>query len=272
MKSILAKILFRLFLLALLGAGIWLWFALSPIRHAPGVLIRSAPVQTLPGSTAVRPLLKLEPVQNYVLSDVAGLHLHGRVLAAKRYRDPHARLAPLDVLIGWGPMSDTAYVRQLTFRLEDRLSTPEWKGKTPPVPPAEIARSSAHLHLIPANREIATFLGTLKVGMLVDFRGTVVHAQKGEFQWRSSLLGDTPPSRQLLLLQSAKLFDGNQYLAAKEAKAQLADSRANLDRWYECLVDQRAKLHADDPEAVRAFNREAQRYMEAAHPKETNAP
>lgn len=272
MKPILARILFRLFLLALLGAGIWLWFALSPVRHAPGVLIRSAPIQTLPGSTAARPLLELEPVQNYVLSDVAGLHLHGRVLAAKRYRDPHARLAPLDVLIGWGPMSDTAYLRQLTFRLENRLSTFEGKGEKPPVPAAEIAHSTAHLHLIPANREIATFLGTLKVGMLVDFRGTVVHAQKGEFQWLSSLLGAPSPSHQLLLLQSAKLFDGNQDLAAKEAKAQLADSRASLDRWYQCLADQRAKLNAGDPEAVRAFNREAQRYMEAAHPMDSNAP
>src|SRR5690606_24527508 len=129
LKPILARILFRLFLLALLGAGLWLWFALSPVRHAPGVLIVSPPIRTAPGSTAARPSLKLKPIENYTLRDVAGLRLHGRVLAAKRYRDAHARLAPLDVLIGWGSMSDSTVVRELTIQQGERTSTVQWKGE-----------------------------------------------------------------------------------------------------------------------------------------------
>ncbi|HWL51858.1 MAG TPA: hypothetical protein VNQ90_05460 [Chthoniobacteraceae bacterium] len=272
MKAIVAKILFRLFLLALLGAGLWLWFALSPVRHAPGVLVVSPPIRTAPGSTAARPSLQLKPVENYTLRDVGGLRLAGRVLAAKRYRDAQARLAPLDVLIGWGPMSDSTFVRQLTIEQGERTSTVQWKGEEPPLPPGEIAASSLHLHLIPADREIATFLGELKVGTLVDFRGTIVEAEKGDFHWRSTPGDDRNAARELFLLQRAGVFDGNQNLAEKEARDQLADARDNLNRWYQCLAEQRAKLDPNDAEAVHAFNREAQRYMEAAHPEAADAP
>lgn len=272
MKPIVAKILFRLFLLALLGAGLWLWFALSPVRHAPGVLVVSPPIRTTPGSTAARPSLKLKPIENHTLNDVAGLRLAGRVLAAKRYRDAQARLAPLDVLIGWGPMSDSTFVRQLTIQQENRTSTVQGKGNRTPLSPEEIAHSTLHLHLIPATPEIATFLGELKVGTLVDFRGTVVEATRGNFHWRSTPGDDRHPPRQLLLLQRAGLFDGNQDLAGKEARDQLADARDNLNRWYQCLAEQRAKLDLNDAEAVHLFNREAQRYMKAAHPETADAP
>ena|GEM_PF-1278420 len=271
-NSLAAKILLRLLLLALLGAGVWLWFALSPVRHAPGILIPNAPVQT-----ETEPFVLAErlpgPAGEYTLTQLAGLHIWGRVLSVQRYRDDRAALAPMDILLGWGEMSDSRVISELALSQAGRDYTLRWKA-SPLLDPGAAARQCANLHVIPANAEIGRLLGQLKPGCLVDFRGSLVEArkketQKEEFLWRSSLQRDDtgPGSGELILLTQARFFAGNQKRAVESARVLQAETQDDLKRWFDSLQQRRQNLDVNDPAAVREFNLEAQRYMTAAHPK-----
>lgn len=258
MKSFVVKIVIRLFFLALLGAGIWLWFALSPVRHAPGVLIGSEPVQTLEAQAYI-PTPVPKSFSGYNLTSLGTLHLHGRVLSVRRYHDEHAELAPIDVVLGWGAMSDTATLEGIVFRQEQRGVTLENQ------PPPEALHQYANLHLVPSDREVAAYLGQLKPGTLVAFRGALIEAVRGTTRWRSTFIGEK--GGKLLFLHRAKGFDGNQDLHGKEHHLRLDEATRALHRWYARLQEKRERLAPDDAEAVRAFNLEAQLYMERAHPQ-----
>ena len=83
--------------------GVYLWHPTTPIEHPPGVLVAAPPVQTSIDAT---------PIQHgaYRLNTVATFEMDGRVLGTMRYSDDHARLAPWDLAIGWGPMSDSLHI------------------------------------------------------------------------------------------------------------------------------------------------------------------
>lgn len=271
MKQLAAKIFLRLVLLALLGSGFWLWFALSPVRHAPGVLIKSDPIQiNVTSSSNPAPL---PSIAGFTLTRLADYHFHGRVLSVKRYHDANASLVPIDVAVGWGPMSDSAVLSKLSISQGNRFYFYEWQGQ-PPIPKEEIIAHSANVHIIPANREIASMLGRLKTGHLIDFKGVLVEAKKGPFVWRSSLKREDsgPGACELLYLTKAGLFSGNQDLAKEESREQLQETHADLRRWYETLQKRRETLDFKDPQAVREYNLEAQRYMAAAHPESLATP
>lgn len=275
MKSLAAKIFFRLLLLAVLGAGVWLWFALSPVHHAPGVLIPHAPVQ----SRGDDPAPLSPPIGSgaapYHLKRLAGFSIRGRVLSVERYHDAQAALAPMDLVLGWGAMSDSAVLSGLTVTQRNRDYTLRWKH-TPPLPPAEAVKQSANLHLIPSDGEIASLLGQLKPGCLVDFQGSLVEAQpdRGGPVWRSSLVREDtgPQSGELFYITSARSFDGNRDRSVEEKQRRSPETQDNLQRWFEALQRRRQTLDLRDFEAVRAYNLEAQRYMAAAHPKSPGSP
>jgi hypothetical protein len=264
-KSLAAKIIFRLLLLALMGAGAWLWFALSPVRHPPGVLIQSGPTQ-IEGPPIPLPTLKVN--KEYELSRLAGFRIQGRVLSVQRYHDPHASLIPFDVVLGWGAMSDTETLTGATIKQALRHYSLRWKDE-PTIKTEDALLQSANLHLIPGNGEVATFFGRLKPGCVVEFRGSLVEARKGDFVWKSSLSrGDNGPgSGELMLVTQARgLFDGSQNLSTEETREQAAEFQSDLKRWFENLQERRKTLDLNDPVAVREFNLEAERYMMAAHP------
>ena len=91
-----------LVLLAIAGACYGYWFLHRPISYGPGVLIASDPTQvTLPLD---------EPAfdfGDFHLKPLARFDLDARLLHSRVYRfDPGARLVPMDLAVGWGPMSD----------------------------------------------------------------------------------------------------------------------------------------------------------------------
>ena len=91
-----------LFLLAI--AGVWFahWHLHGPITYPPGVLIESDPIQVdLPSN---------EPefgFGEFHLKPLARFAVDARLLHSKIYRyDRGASLVPIDLAVGWGPMSD----------------------------------------------------------------------------------------------------------------------------------------------------------------------
>ena len=110
------------------------------------------------------------------------------MLAREDYRfDAESRLSPTDLALGWGRMSDSAVIGQLEIGQSARFYHYRWRGQ-PPIPPAEIVRSSANMHMIPANAAVARDLDRVRVGQVVSLRGRLVEAQRSDgWHWRSSL-------------------------------------------------------------------------------------
>jgi hypothetical protein len=66
----------------------------------------------------------------------------------------------------------------------------QWSGEAP-LPPREIARSSANMHLIPANAAAAAALRDIREGERVRIDGWLVEAEAPDgWRWRSSLSRD----------------------------------------------------------------------------------
>jgi hypothetical protein len=157
----------------------------QPITHPPGVLAPREPQQG--------PLIEGAPMiqlKGWNLKPLATYSLQARVLAVKRYRsDPTADLSPYDVLLGWGPMSDSANLSEISFSQRHRFGY--WHhGPNLSISASEISRHQANTHLIPANAEIQSRMSWLREGSVVIIRGHLVEAQRvdgGGPPWRSSV-------------------------------------------------------------------------------------
>ena len=173
--------------LSFLALLVLAWFAYQkwnpPLVYPPGVLIAAAPVQS-------------DPLPNEATFDCGPFHLlplaqfalEARVLHRKIYRyDRQAALAPVDLAVGWGPMSDQRVLDQLRISQSARFFWYEWKG-VPPLEPNEIVTHATNLHLIPSDDAIAARCKALRAGELIHLSGKLVQATgPGIGTWRSSL-------------------------------------------------------------------------------------
>jgi hypothetical protein len=78
-----------------------------------------------------------------------------------------AALVPVDLAVGWGPMSDQAVLDQLTISQSARFFFYEYKGQ-PPIPREEIVSHATNLHLIPSTAAIAAQCKSLRAGELIQ--------------------------------------------------------------------------------------------------------
>ena len=96
MKNTLYVLLFLLVLYA------WLDWEGRDIVHEPGVLVPETPRQTV----AAGPPFRLD---EFLITPRAGFSIRARVLSRENYYlGEEADLAPVDLALGWGVMSDQA--------------------------------------------------------------------------------------------------------------------------------------------------------------------
>jgi len=153
-----------------------------PLEPPPGLLAGESPRQTDPVDRAsiVHGDFELEPLADF--------SLEARVLSRHDYAfDTESALAPTDLALGWGRMSDSAVLDHLEIAQSARFYSYRWSDQ-PPLPPAEIVRSSANMHLIPADAAVARAIARVRVGAIVALRGHLVEARRADgWRWRSSL-------------------------------------------------------------------------------------
>ena len=166
----------------LVAFGATRWVAQRPVVHSPGSLVSAEPRQTSPADDA--PV----PFGDFVLTPLADFELEARVLSREDYTfGTESSLSPTDLALGWGRMSDSAVIGQLEIGQSARFYHYRWRDQ-PPIPPAEIVRSSANMHLIPADATVARGLARVRVGDVVSMRGQLVEARRDDgWRWRSSL-------------------------------------------------------------------------------------
>ena len=148
-----------------------------------GVLVASEPEQTLwPDSTDAI------DYRSFHLKPLAHFALDARLLHRKIYRwDRQAALAPVDLAVGWGPLSDQAVLDRLNISQSMRFFWYEYRNP-PPIAKEEIVSHGTNLHIIPATSEIASRCKSLRLGSLFHLSGELVEATGPDIgTWRSSL-------------------------------------------------------------------------------------
>ena len=100
-----------------------------------------------------------------------------RVLGRERYRfGDLADVSPLDIAVGWGPMSDSAVIADLDIWQSGRFYFWHYEDE-PPIPTDVIESHSANWHLVPANSVVWRKLRGLRVGDVVRLEGMLVNLE-----------------------------------------------------------------------------------------------
>lgn len=125
--------------------------------------------------------------QGYYITPLEEFAVEARVLATKDYRfGREADLSTVDLVLGWGKMSDEAILKDIKISQSNRFYS--WRVDQFPIPRKEIETQSANMHMIPANIQIEKALKSVRPGQLVKLTGYLIEAKtKDGWRWRSSL-------------------------------------------------------------------------------------
>jgi hypothetical protein len=155
-------------------------------RHHP-------PGQIAPDEPRQRNIANGTPFRrgDFVLTPRAEFSAEARVLGKENYYvDAGAKLIPVDFAMGWGSMSDTALIDRLRISQSGRFYFWGYSGEAP-APHQEIIRSSANMHLIPADAAVKKVLSSARVGDVVAIEGDLVDAKSdGGWSMTTSLTRD----------------------------------------------------------------------------------
>ena len=154
--------------------AVWQLITSGPIDRDPGEIAADDPLQS-----------ELEAPQTLTQGDFqllpqAQFSAEVRVLSRERYRlGPLADVSPLDIAVGWGPMSDSTVLADLDISQANRFYFWHYDDE-PPIPRQDIESHSANWHLIPANDVVWSQLRRLRVGDVVKLDGMLVNLESPE--------------------------------------------------------------------------------------------
>lgn len=187
----------------------WLWITLVVATLAlvwaagrgPAVEPATGPGGTLACPQMASPAGLSEPLQirvdnapvvrlgEHTMRPLAAFALEARVLGREDYRfDPGAKVSPTDLALGWQRMADQAVYERLDISQGGRWYRYRWGADGPPIPVREIVRSSANMHLVPADDAVADAIDDVREHQTVRLKGWLVEINRDDgSQWRSSL-------------------------------------------------------------------------------------
>lgn len=126
-------------------------------------------------------------VDGAILVPRAIYDIKGLVLSKRRYLPwGNHRIAPWDIGMGWGVVSNPENLKHLTFWQVNRFLFWRYKS-TSPIQNAQIIPSTSNTHVIPANEEVRAKLAKVKSGNIVRLSGFLVDVADGEIDYRTSM-------------------------------------------------------------------------------------
>ena len=166
--------------IALILFGAFNWWSGREVARPPGVSAAELPQQMSSGSG--RKFTR----NGYQLTSLASFEISARVLGVEHYRlDREAQLAPVDLALGWGRMSDSEVLKNISISQSGRFYF--WRTDDFPIPRREIETFSANMHMIPADDRVEAALKAVRKGQVVVVRGYLVEARAADgWAWRSS--------------------------------------------------------------------------------------
>ena len=153
----------------------------KPIEHPPGILVAERPEQVdLQASTFM--------LGDYQLTRKASFKIDARVLSKEPYYlGRTADLAPIDLALGWGEMSDSAVLSQIDISQSARWYRTRY-DLPPPISEQQIVFNSSNMHMIPARKGIERKLKKLREGDIVSISGYLVDVgHDSGWYWHSSM-------------------------------------------------------------------------------------
>lgn len=137
-------------------------------HHPPGILVPEEPLQTTETKS------RTVKFKNTALDLLAEYKIRARILSTHRYFfDSMAKVAPVDLAVGWGVMSDSSVLKKLSISQDDRFYFYFWKGP-PPVEASQMAKHSANMHLLPATAFVEDQIKSFRVGQIITLQGHLV--------------------------------------------------------------------------------------------------
>lgn len=169
------------FFIGFIALGIWYWYDNQPVTYGPGQIAIKIPIQKFTSKK------KFKFRDDYEVIPKADFDITARVLSRKRYwMGKDAELVPVDLALGWGPMSDEKVLDELVIGQRNRWFF--WRCKNLPIPKKQIQHNAANMHLIPADDEIESRIKNAKKGNLIKLKGYLVRIEaENGWYWQSSL-------------------------------------------------------------------------------------
>ena len=170
------KVVLVIFLLLL-----WWGWPSKERQHPAGQIAPHPPLQF-----SVRNVRTLQH-GDYRLTPLAGFDISARVLAKEDYYlGRESDLSPTDLAMGWSIMSDSQILKEIEISQSGRWY--RWRTNQLPAPQRDIERSSANMHIIPAEDGVAKQLERVRQGDLVRVEGYLVRVDAADgWHWVSSL-------------------------------------------------------------------------------------
>ncbi|MDX1639456.1 MAG: hypothetical protein R3281_15930 [Balneolaceae bacterium] len=150
----------------------YLYLTERTITHGPGVVAPNAPTQE-PAFAIKNPKHK-----DFTIRILSKFDMEARVLSKARYSDKLANIAPMDVVVGWGPMSDERNLNEVLIKQTDRYFN--WQMTNPPIPLHKMVEHTANIHLAPSTPQIKKKIWEIREGHIVSMKGYLIEVSSGD--------------------------------------------------------------------------------------------
>jgi hypothetical protein len=168
------------FWVCVLGLLAWFFWPPKSMDHPVGTQLTFAPQQTETQQPAFA-------IGDYTITPLADFVIEARILSRKNYSwDREADIAPIDLALGWGKMSDSLHLAGIDISQRGRWY--HWRAHNMTLSPSEIESSSANMHIIPANKDILKQIRQFPLHAMIRLEGSLVRADGTHgWTWSSSL-------------------------------------------------------------------------------------
>lgn len=121
---------------------------------------------------------------------LAEYKIKARVLSRNNFSvGTESKISPVDLALGWGPMSDQSIIDGIKITQRNRWY--RWETDSYPLPRNDIMHNSANVHIIPGNDDVETKLDDIYKGSLIEMSGFLVEIKTDDgWRWKSSLRRD----------------------------------------------------------------------------------
>ena len=150
-----------------------------------------------PGITAVEPPVQINldagnkwTAGDYTIEALASYSIKARVLSRNNFHvGKESDLSPMDLAVGWGPMSDQSIIDQIDISQSSRWY--HWYADILPIPAPEISLNSANIHIVPKDDIVKDKFDEVYKGSLIEMNGYLVKITAADgWRWISSLRRD----------------------------------------------------------------------------------
>jgi len=148
-------------------------------------------------------------LDDYNIQALAEYQIKARVLSRNNFSmGEESNLSPLDLALGWGPMSDQSVIDKIDISQSNRWY--HWQANVLPIPSREISLNSANVHIVPKDEGIEEKFDEVYKGSLIEMKGYLVEIKKNDgWHWKSSVRRDDTGggSCELFWVEDLQIYD-----------------------------------------------------------------